>query len=391
MQIKRVCYPNLEVDLSVSSRVSETGTRQGSILSAKSVKQKITYRPFSVPTVATNLKSRKPYFCVTRCAKDDRANDGERLSSKTGLLLYAPKWHLDIAHKLKNGIYSFKAIVYIDDVEPIGDMAVIPDDPRDLNSRQLVQDILADPSRRDIYLKRHPVADDEPASQPERSTPFRTQAEPPLSSQRRPLSAEEAAAWADIEGVLWGEYQIDARQQGMLASDNAWFHPANIERYQPKESVTEEERRSGTLAVVEMDGQHPPLASPEASPPVITKEMFQTQAVPTMDGSQTNGGDVTGNGGMEVNGHVRLEEGHAVEATPDVDTSAEHVFEWEATPSPQKPGQEQSMEVDQPMEKAQPTSNEPAREEEDSFGTQILPLSVLKPASTVYPRICVRN
>jgi len=270
-------------------------------------------------------------------------------------------------------------------------MAVIGDDPRDFNSRQLVQDILADPSRRDIYLKRSPAADDEPASQPERSTPFRTQAETPLSSQRRPLGAEEAGAWAEMEELLWGEYQIDARQQGMLASDNAWFHPANIERYQRKESATEEERPSGTLEVVEMDGQHPPLASPEASPPVIANEVFQTQAVPTMDGSQTNGGDVTGNGGGEVNGHVRDDEGHVVEATPNVETSAETVFEWEATPPPENPEQDGPMEVNQAVEKAQVTSNETAREEEEPYGSQILPLSVLGPAPTVHPQICVPN
>ena len=328
----------------------------------------------------------------SRFAKDDRANDGERLSSKTGLLIYAPKWRLNIASKLKNGSYSFKAVVFIDEVELIGEMGVIADDPRDLNSRQLVQEILADTSRRDIYLKRHPAADDEPGSQPERSTPFRTQAESPLSSQRRPLSADEAGAWAEMEELLWPEYQIDARQQGMLASDNAWFHPANIERYQRKESGTEEERLSGTPAVVAMDGPHPPLTSPAGSPPAITQgEAFQTQAVLTMDGSQTNGGDMDGNGSVGVNGKARVDEGRIVEATPNEETSGTHAYEWEPTPSPEQPIQEELMEVDQPMEKEESTSNEPTREEKEPYETQVHPLSVISPTQTVCRLTCVPN
>lgn len=307
---------------------------------------------------------------------DGNRETSRELRTQRGLVIYARKWRLDV-HNHQSG--HLRVFVRIDEIlkvlDPI-DIIGNDDNPRDINSRDSIKALLANPERRHIYLKeeRGPPL---PLPSPRQPAPLPSEDEPAsqVSSQRRPLSAEEAARWAKVDRVPYNEYQIDAQTQGMLDSDKAWYQPGDVEEYKQTAGQQEEDVPSGNVpSVLRTDGQPPDLASPESSPDRARDSLvYQTQAIPME--SQSNG-DTQSNG--DINGNGQAVQDHVPVVGPtQVETSEEQAFEWEATPPPESRSPEEPVQHDQPPEREFPEAV--ATPEEEPYKSQVLPASILGP------------
>jgi hypothetical protein len=246
-------------------------------------------------------------------------------------------------------------------VDPI-DIIGNDDDPRQINSRDSIKAILANPERRHIYLKERGPPSPPPAPRQPRPPSYEDEPASQVYSQRRPLTAEEAARWAKVDRDTYNESQIDPQTQGMLASDRAWYQPGDIEGYKQRAGKQEEEAPSGNVApVVRTDGRPPDLASPESSPVRARDSLvYQTQAVPV---------------DSQSNGEVARENVPVVEPT-QVETSEEQAFEWEATPPPEPRQPEEPLQFDQPRNDEHP---ETVPSPEGIYESRVLPASILGP------------
>jgi hypothetical protein len=119
------------------------------------------------------------------------------------------------------------------------------------------------------------------------------------------------------------DIQITPIQQGMLASDAAWFTPTNIHEYQGGPPEVDEQIIPKEL--VSTNGRdHPPLSSPEASQDSKQDDSrFLTQAPPMMDESQA-----------KQNTQLDISRTKDV-ATPELSpkgSQPEVVYDWPETP-----------------------------------------------------------